>query len=578
MRFTDRRMGTRGISAYVLLAVVAGGCGGNSGGDGGGETQATSGASDTMGTGADDTAGALTSGADTGEPESGIKPGPSPIRRMTRREYNNTIFDLLGDDSKPASGFPAEEEALGFNNNADALVVTQLLAEGYLNAAEELAAKAVADMSKLMDGCDPGADGEDTCARAFIENFGFRAFRRPLATDDVDTWMVTFNGAREQFDFETAVRLTVTAMLQSPHFLYRVEFGQPIEDEPGVLKIGPYELASRLSYFLWGTMPDVELFDAAGSGRLETPEDVAKQASRMIADERSREMVREFHGQWLHLSRLDLVEKDAAMFPDFSQDVLPLMRSEAESFIDHVIWEAEGDLETLLLAPYTFMNGALAEYYGVDGPTGDTFEKVELPEGRASGILTQGGLLSVLAKHNQTSPVLRGKFVREMLLCQQVPPPPENISVVPPEVDPNLPTRERFAEHTNDPLCGGCHSMMDPVGFGFEHYDAIGHWRDEEAGQPIDATGELLFTKQGGKFDGVPELADMLAGSPEVDTCMALQWFRYAYGRAETAEDLGTLEYIAGQFAGSGHRILDLIVSLTQTEAFLYRRNEGGSQ
>lgn len=569
-------MGTRGISAYVLLAIVAGGCGGDSGGDGD-DTAATSGAG---GTTSADTNGAPTSGADTGDPEAGIRPGPSPIRRMTRREYNNTVQDLLGDDSKPASGFPAEEEALGFTNNADALVVTQLLAEGYLDAAEDLALKAVADMSKLMGACDPGVDGEDTCVRGFLEDFGFRAFRRPLLVDEVETWMSVFTDARSQFDFDVSVRLMLTAILQSPHFLYRVEFGEPVAGEKGVLKLGPYELASRLSYFLWGTMPDPELFDAAEAGRLTTPEDVAKQASRMLADPRVRVMVREFHSQWLHLSQLDLVEKDADMFPDFDADVLPLLRTEAESFIDHVIWEDQGDLYTLLLAPYTFMNGALADYYGVDGPTGDTFEKVDMPEGRASGILTLGGLMTVLAKHNQTSPVLRGKFVREKLLCQLVPPPPDNIMVVPPEVDPNLPTRERFKAHTSDALCAGCHSMMDPVGFGFEHYDGIGHWRDVEAGLPIDATGELLFTKQGGPFDGVPELAALLAGSPELDSCMALQWFRYAYGRAETGDDAGTIEYIAGQFAGSGHRILDLIVSLTQTEAFLYRRDiaaEGGS-
>jgi hypothetical protein len=527
----------------------------------------------TDGTSGDPTTGG---GGETGEPEAGIKPGPSPIRRMTRREYNNTIQDLLGDDSKPAQGFPAEEEALGFNNNADALVVTQLLAEGYLNAAEQLAAKAVADMSQLMGGCDPGVEGEDACAEKFVKEFGFRAFRRPLTDEDVGTWKAVFDGAREEFDFETAARLTVTAMLQSPHFLYRVEFGQPVEDEPGVLKLGPYELASRLSYFLWGTMPDAELFAAAESGKLTTPEDVAKQASRMFSDPRVRDMVREFHSQWLHLSHLDLVEKDAEMFPTFSDEILPLLRTEAESFVDHVVWEGDGTLETLMLAPYTFMNQTLAAFYGVEGVQGEQFQKVDLPDGRGSGILTQGGILSVLAKHNQTSPVLRGKFVREKLLCQIVPPPPDNINVTPPEVDPNLPTRERFKQHTDEPLCAGCHSMMDPIGFGFEHFDAIGHWRDTEANLPIDATGELLFVKEPGPFDGVQELAAMLVGSIELDDCMSLQWFRYAYGRAETADDAGSLAYIAGQF-GSGHRILDLIVSLTQTEAFLYRKNEGDS-
>jgi hypothetical protein len=287
-------------------------------------------------------------------------------------------------------------------------------------------------------------------------------------------------------------------------------------------------------------------------------------------------MVRDFHGQWLQLRRIDELEKDNDAFPQFDLEVRPLLRKEAEAFLDHVIWDDQGDLDSMYLAPYTFLNGELADYYGVDGPSGDAFVKFDLPPGQGSGFLTQGGLLSVLAKPNQTSPIHRGKFVREHLLCQVVPPPPDNVDITPPEVDPDLPTRERFKQHSVDPACSGCHSMMDPVGFGFEHFDGIGRWRDVEAGQPVDATGEIIGGATKGSFDGVPELAALLVDSPEVEACMTLQWFRYAYGRADDKVDSCTLADLQQQFAGSGRRIQDLIVSLTQTDAFLYRRAPEG--
>lgn len=556
------------IVVWAIVAAAAGGCQNGDGGDG-----ATTEGSDSDGT--TDGVAVETEGGEAAECK-GIEPGPSPIRRMNRREYDNTVRDLLGDDSRPAQSFPTEEEALGFNNNADALVVTSLLAEGYLGAAEDLAEAAVQDLPALLRGCDVKKDGEATCAEKFITEFGRVAYRRPLTADELQQLLAVHQAAADEFDFATGVRLTLTAMLQSPHFLYRVEFGAPMEGDDEVLRLAPYELASRLSYFLWGTMPDAELFAAAAEGRLIEPDDVAEQATRMLADARSRATVRDFHGQWLELRRIEELEKDDDAFPDFDTDLRPLLRAEAEEFLDHVIWNDRGDLDAMYLAPYTFLNGELADYYGLDGPSGDGFEKFELPPGRGSGFLTQGGLLSVLAKPNQTSPIHRGKFVRERLLCQVVPPPPDNVDITPPEVDPNLPTRERFKQHSVDPACSGCHGMMDPVGFGFEHFDGIGRWRDIEAGQPIDATGELVGGNTNGTFDGVGELASLLAGSPEVERCMTVQWFRYAYGRADAKEDACTVDDLTQKFAGSGRRIQDLIVALTQSEAFLYRRAPEG--
>jgi hypothetical protein len=578
-------MYVKGLVTSALMATAGWGCHNDAGGGGAASAGATGvAASDTdaAGTGTDSSGGGGSSGAgdDTeGGPAAsceGIAPGPSPVRRMTRSEYDNTVRDLLNDKTRPALNFPAEEESLGFNNNADTLVVVPILAEQYQDAAEKLAEAAVTDhLAALLAGCNPDSLGEATCAGKFIATFGPLVYRRPLVAEETDALMGVFNAALEQFDFPTGIRLVLTTMLQSPAFLYRVEFGTPIDGETEVRKVAPYELASRLSYFLWGSMPDAALFKAAADGKLETREDVAFQARRMLADPRARDSVREFHDQWLKLKHIEEVQKDTDQYPDFDPAVLALLRTEAETFIDHVIWDGEGDLNTMLQAPYTFMNAELAKYYGVAGPMTDAFEKVELGPEKASGFLTQGGLLSVLAKANQTSPIHRGKFIRESILCQFIPPPPDNVDITPPEVDPSLPTRERFIEHSADPFCAGCHQLMDPIGFGFEHYDGIGKWRDVEAGKPIDATGKIISAKVMGDFDGVPGLAAMLVDSPEVEACMTRQWFRFAYGRGETNDDNCILDELGAGFAASGRSIPDLLVAITQTDAFMYRAYTG---
>ena len=490
--------------------------------------------------------------------------GPSPIRRMTRREYDNTVRDLLRDESSPARAFVADEMALGFDNNATAMGVSQLLAEQYLAAAETLSERATEDLQGLLQ-CDPTGSAEDACVRSFVQAFGKRAYRRPLTADDETHLMAVYAAARQSGDVRAAVQAVLQVALQSPHFLYRVEEGE----------LGPWELASRLSYFLWGTMPDEELFAAAEGGDLESAADVEAQARRMVVDSRARETVIDFHGQWLHFAHADEVEKEASVFPEFTPEIAALQRREAEIFVDHVAWSEGGDLAELFTADYTFANAPLAAFYGLSGPTGEEFQRVDLP-GRASGALGLGGILSLLSKPNQTSPIHRGKFVREQLLCQVLPPPPEGIVITPPEPDPNASTRERFAQHSDNPACAGCHSLMDPIGFGFETYDGVGRWRDVENGQPVDASGELTDTDVDGPFTGTAELAARLAGSEGVRACTTLQWFRYAYGRGETDADECTLQRLDLAFAEAGMSIRELMVQLTLTEAFLHR-SEGAS-
>lgn len=506
----------------------------------------------------------------------GIVPGKSPIRRMTRFEYDNTIRDLLGDDSHPAANFVPEEEALGFDNQAAALGVTQILAEQYMVASEKIALKAVQKMESLLP-CQPSqpvAGEERNCAKSFIETFGRRAYRRPLESDEVNRLLAVYDWGFTEVGFSRGIELVLQGMLQSPHFLYRVEFGMPDPVEGDVIALSPHEVASRLSYLLWSSMPDAELFQAADAGHLGTAQEIEAQARRMLDDPKAREAVANFNLQWLGLSHMESMKKDPATYPTYDEGLRPLWRQETLAFLDDVIFDGSGDVGAIFTAKHSMMNAELAAFYGIsDGPQTENFERVELDPERAAGVLSQGAILAVTGKPNQSSPVHRGKFVRERLLCQTIPPPPNNVVATPPDLSPDLTTRERYSEHSKNPACSGCHIKMDPIGFGFEHYDGIGLWRDEENGLPVDDTGQLVDTRNiDGPFEGVADLGRKLAESEEARQCVATQWFRYGYGRAEGADDYCSMVQLQETFAKKNFNIKELLVALTQTDAFRYRR------
>lgn len=503
-----------------------------------------------------------------------IRPGPSPIRRMTRFEYDNTVRDLFGDTTHPASAFPAEEEALGFDNNAFALVTSSTLAEKYMLAAEGISERATDPLSKNVP-CDPATVGEDACAKQFIATFGKRAFRRPLTPEESSALFGVYQAGRAIEDFRLGIRAVIETALQSPQFLYRVEFGaEPIAPGEPVVRLTPWEMASRLSYFLWGSMPDDELFAAAEAGELVTKEQIAAQARRMLDDPRAHEAAGHFHRQWLDYDRVASVGKDAALFPEWSPAIAALLRDEAEAFFDHVTFDDEqGTLGTLLTAPYAFVDDELAAFYGIEIEPGPGLRKVET--GQRAGLLSLGALLAANAHSNQTSPVHRGKLVREQLLCDVMPPPPPGAVIEVPEPDPDSTARERFAEHSKNPACSSCHSLMDPIGFGFESYDAVGRYRTTEDGEPIDASGVLTESDVDGEFVGLAELAAKLAASDDVRRCYVKQWFRYAHGRGEFGDDACTIDGLVASFAATGGTIEELLVALTQTDAFLYRRAGG---
>ena len=556
----------QGIKFYLLLtAAFVVGCNGSIGGGGGGERAINDGVAKSLCV------------VDT------------PIRRLTRFEYNRTVRDLLGDTSNPADVLPPEEEVAGFNNQAAALTSSDLLIEQYMKVAEDVSARAVLDVDALLPDCDPALDGNDTCALSFIQDFGRRAFRRPLLQTEVERLKGVFDWAVNDADlgrFEDGIQVVIEATLQSPSFLYRPELGAETPIEGDVVPFSSWEMATKLSYMLWNTMPDDALFAAAEADELQTKEQIAAQATRMLEDEKARDLIRNFHTQWLLLTHLDSVTKDTSIYPAFSGSLRPLWTEEIQAFVEHVILEGDGSLQTLLTADFSFMNEELASFYGgdvLDPVTGPEFRQVQLDPDRRAGFLTSAGLMATHANVNQSSPVFRGKFVREQLMCNTLPPPPNDLVIEPPELDPNKTTKEQFEEIGANPACSGCHTLMNPIGFIFEHYDGVGQWRDQQNGKDIDAVGEVVQTDDiDGEYDGALELASALAASTQVQECVSSQWFRFAYNRTVTQEDSCSVEQLNDAFRSSNFNLRALLVALTQTNAFLYRRvvepDAGGAQ
>ncbi len=497
----------------------------------------------------------------------GLNPGPSPVRRLTRDEYENTIVELASDTSKPGKNFPPEARALGFNNIADAQTVTAVLAEAYQTAASGIAERATAKGSTLL-GC---SETDAACVDGFIQRFGSRAYRRPIAVDEAARLRKVYDWGTKNTTALDGVRMVIEVLMQSPDFLYRPELGAGAAAS-GVVHLSSYEMATRLSYLFRGSMPDQPLLDAAAADQLKTPEQVLAQAQRLLADVRARDTFKSFHRQWLDLDAVAGIERDPKLYAGFTDAIPALLQQETEAFIDHVIFEDGGKLSTLLTAPYTMANNALATFYGLAAPAGEAFAVVQTDPAQRKGLLTQGSLLALQSKPLQTSPVHRGKFVRESLLCQFLPPPPANLVITPPELNPSLTTRQRFGQHSADPSCAGCHQQMDPLGLGFEHFDAVGRWRQTENNLPIDATGKLVLTDVDSDFDGAAALADKLASSEQVADCMLKEWARFSFGRSETVEDACTLEHTKAKFKEAGHDIKQLVLALTQTDAFLYRK------
>ncbi|MEQ8454238.1 MAG: DUF1592 domain-containing protein [Sandaracinaceae bacterium] len=498
----------------------------------------------------------------------------APLEHLTRAEYDRATTHLLGFEARAARDFAADDDTSGYEVGAR---VSPLLAEQYVDAAESLAEQAVATRFDALLDCDVAAMGEDACARQLISRFGMRAFRRPLEADEAERLFALYQVGRA-YDFRTGIQVVIQGVLSAPSFLYHVESAPDPAARPGdTVALDDFAVASRLSFFLWGSIPDDTLLEAAGAGELSDPAGLEAQARRMLEDERAIAGVRDFARQWLHLDVLEGARRDAERYPDFEADTGHRLRASVERYVEDAFLTEGGDVDTLLLGTHAYVDGPLARSYGIDGVEGDDLQRVELDPSQRAGLLTQPGLLTVLSKPNQSDPIHRGLFVRTRLLCQQLPPPPDDIAVVAPDPAPGLSTRERFAEHSQNERCRGCHQLMDPIGFGFEHYDAMGRWRELDEGATVDATGEVLATVDAdGAFYGVPELAGLLAGSQQVRECVAMQLFRYAMGRTETEWDLCSVQRLQEDFHASGYDLRALMIAVVQSDAFRHQQVPSG--
>jgi hypothetical protein len=497
----------------------------------------------------------------------------APLRRLSRAQYNNTIRDLLGDTSRPADAFLLEEVPGAYAGSVALTQAAPAAVEQYRTAAETLAGTAVKNLTKLVT-CQPGTttSSEETCAQTFISTFGARAFRRPLAADESAGLLAVFRSVRAVGDFTLGIQGVVAAMLQSPNFLYRVE-RPPASAAPGtVVALGPYDLASRLSYFLLDTMPDEALFTAASAGRLSTPADLEREARRLLQDPRARDAAAEFFRQWLLLSKLDAQTKDAKLYPEYNDTLRAAMRDETLRFATSTLFDGDGRFETLLTSTRATVNAALAKIYGVAAPAGTGFGPVDLDPRQRSGLLTHASILALTANDDTTSPVRRGKFVLDQLLCQSPPAPPPNVDTTFPAAVPGQTVRERFATHTTNAACASCHAYIDPIGFGFENYDPIGRYRTTDGGKAVDTSGQIKGTRDiNGPFNGAVELGRKLVASPQARECMAKQWFAFSQGRPDEAGDAASMREIVDGFERSGANVRELVVALIKSEAFRTR-------
>ncbi len=530
----------------------------------------------------DDGAGASGSGSTSGSgSDSGGIPGPDapatfPLRRLTRNEFNNTIRDLLNDRSRPADELAGDvdSDSSGYNKGGSVAAVD---ARQLMEVAEKLATSAVGKLDSLVP-CKPlptEAAKQNECAGQFIEKFGHRAFRRPLSTAERDVYKAYYTKTRSgpSASFQDAIRLVTAVMLQSPNFLYRWELGpNPARKLGSVIRFNDHEMASRLSYGLWATMPDEELFLAADAAALHTPQQIEAQARRMLKHDNAKGMLSDFQTQWLGTNDLLRAQKDARLYPNFNAALVADMAAEAEAFFADVMGpNGDGKLRTLLTGPFSFVNASLASVYGLTGITGSNLRKVDLDPTRRAGLLTQAAFLTSHGAPGGSHPIKRGAEVLERLLCVELPTPPPDLPPVNPPKD-NVSTRERFDAHGQNSCAVGCHALIDPLGFAFEHYDGIGAYRANDGGKPVDATGTLELAGEVKPFKNAIELDGLLADSAEVKQCMSKQLLRYMLKRKNLAGDEASLDKVAKAFAEAQYDVRELIVALTNTNIFLSRQ------
>lgn len=492
------------------------------------------------------------------------------LRRLTAAEHDATLFDLMGDELGDSVLFLPEDARTPFDNDYTLQTPAQSLVSGADLLASDAAARLIADPVRLADvlGCEPSGPDDAACFESFVRGFGRRAFRRPLTEDEVQLYLQMLEFGTERDDFNEAVEAAVRTMLSSPSFLYRVEVGEPLPGADGVFVLGDYEVATRLSYFLWGTTPSDELLDVADTGTLATVDGVADAVSWMMEDPRALDRVTRFHALWMGYESLP---------GDY--ELVEAMEAENRALMQRVLFDEQRPWQDLLRLEETYASDMLAAHYGIPLPGSEEPTWTSYGDTGRKGLLSGGSFLSIGQKFGDTSPTQRGLLVRTRLFCMDVPPPaPDlNVDVDEPPGDPESECKwDRYAAHREEgSACASCHSLFDPIGFGLEAYGPLGELRTHEPGKPeceIRAEGNVT---EAGDFTGPGELADRLLESGAVNRCVSTQLYRFALGRYELDDiDQRVIETLTERLGEGDFRFDQLLESLVASDAFLYRRTK----
>jgi hypothetical protein len=518
-------------------------------------------------------------GAGLPAPASVEVPSPRLLRQLTLGEYQNTVTDLLHVTKPDTGAVPPDVIVDGFSTNVTGAFVTERHIDAYASVAAALATRAINEAYAALVPCQTQ---DLTCAGAFIASFGLRAFRRPLTADEKARTLKLFDASLTGGDFKTGVALAIRSLLISPHFLFRSELGA--DDGQGTFALTPFELASALSYTYWGTMPDDQLFAAASSGALASKLELERQARRLLADPRGRARVATFFSEWLEASRAYVATKDLASYPALFNDpsglagMVNAMRAEEDAFVTNVVFDSTKKFSELFTADYTFANDRLAAFYGLPAPgTGDRLTKVALGAGSArGGLLTMGVFLLGHARTNESSPTQRGHMIRANILCTDVPPPPPNVDATIAPGTPGKTARQQIEALTGTGTCAGCHTLMNPIGFGLEGFGGAGEQRTLDNGEPVDTTGELKGLAGASTpltFNGARELSAILAASQQAQACLATNLHRFARGFVSKGVDAAAPGKLGQDFVTRDLDLPELFVQVALQESFTRRRS-----
>lgn len=487
------------------------------------------------------------------------------LRRLTINEYANAVQALLGVEIDETL-LAADTTTGPFATNR-ATGVSLPAAQGYQGAAESVAEAALGRLDQLVS-CD-GGDRNAECAMDFIQDFAHLAYRRALSADETAELDAAYRAGEDEQGFAYGLRGVIEHVLQSPFFLYQVERSEPVAGLTGVERLTGVSTAEKLASFLWESIPDRTLLDAAEQGELATPAGVRLQAERMLNEPLAAEAFVSFFGQWFGVEEIELAQKDPNLFPGFDRELAGAMRQETESFVRWMFESNNFTLRELFTSNKAFPGEALADFYGVDeAAPGDP---VDLDSSRRYGMVTHPSVMATHSHATKTSIVGRGAFIREKLLCQPLPDPPADVDTSLPERDETQSAREQLAAHREQAACFGCHSLIDDLGFAFENFDAVGAYRTTDNGMPIDTSGELSGTTTAGAFSGADELIEQVITSQEGVDCAVAQWMRFAQRRMETPSDACSRAIVSQAFEAANFDFRALILATVESDSFRYR-------